>query len=82
MLAGLADADDRRTLLAVASAFWRDRLSPEERKEFREKAQGEPVQEHLTRFNVRVKDGVQYVSARTVYALAAKWDPASPTWDP
>ncbi|GAB4815092.1 hypothetical protein N2152v2_002138 [Parachlorella kessleri] len=41
---GLADTDDRRTLLAVASAFWRDRLSPEERKEFREKAQAEKLE--------------------------------------
>ena len=34
------DASDRKTLLAVASAHWRDVLTQEERKGYREKAAG------------------------------------------
>jgi hypothetical protein len=37
---GLIDASDRKTLLAVASAFWRYNLSPEERKAYHDKATG------------------------------------------
>lgn len=37
---GLSVDTDRRTLLAVGSAFWRDELTPEERKVYKEKAAG------------------------------------------
>lgn len=36
----LIDASDRKALLAVASVYWRDNLTPEERKEYKDKAAG------------------------------------------